>query len=69
MEALALKIALGIAMKFFTETFFSKLIGHSALVLAKSTKNTLTKEMATDVANALGVTKLDAQDDETKLAS
>lgn len=71
MEEVALKILLGIAMKFFTETFFSKLIGHSALVLAKSTKNTLTKEVATDVAGALGVTKLEAQSesDDTKAAS
>ncbi len=69
MQELAISLLIGLTKRLLTEVFFSKLVGHSALVLAKSTKNTLTKEMATDVANALGVTKLDAQDDETKLAS
>ncbi len=62
MEAIALKILIGIATNLFTEKFFSKLIGHGLLVAAKSTTNSLTKEWATDGANALGITKLDAED-------
>ncbi len=55
MAGLAIKILVGIGMKFMTEAFFSKVIGHGCLALADSAKNKLTKEVATDVATALGV--------------
>lgn len=52
---LAIKIAIGIATRMFTETFVARMMVHALQGAAAKTTNKVDDKMVQDVADALGV--------------
>lgn len=52
---LAIKIAIGIATRMFTETFVARMLVHGLQGAAAKTTNKVDDKMVQDVADALGV--------------